>query len=98
MTLRHIVLMRFPDGPDAAFIAAMHQGVEAMLAIPEVEAGSGGSDVSGKDENYHYAIVLDFADRDAYERYRVHPVHQAFIADFMRGRTIDKVRLQYDLV
>lgn len=97
MTLRHIVLMKFPGGAEPDYLRAMEKGVEEMQQIPEVLESSGGHDVSGKDENYDYAIVLDFADRDAYERYRVHPIHQDFIARFMKGRTIDKVRMQLSL-
>jgi hypothetical protein len=98
MTLRHIVLMHFPDGPDPDYLAAMDAGVREMIAdIPDVAAGSGGADTTGNCDNHHYAIVLDFPDRAAYERYRVHPVHQRFIADFMKGRAITKARLQYEI-
>lgn len=76
----------------------MHQAVLAMAAaIPDVLGHSSGTDVSGKDENCDYALVFDFADRAAYERYRGHALHQAFIADYMRGRRIDKVRIQLSL-
>lgn len=98
MTLRHTVLMKFPDGADAAFIAAMHAAVvDLAAAVPEVLASTSGPDASGKAENCDYALVFDFADAAAYERYRVHPAHQAFIAQFMRGRTIDKARIQLQL-
>ena len=98
MTLRHIVLMRFPDGPDKEFIARMHTALDAMAkAIPEVLSSHHGTDVSTNPENWHYAIIHDFADHAAYERYRVHPAHKQFIVDFMRGRTIDKTRVQLDI-
>ncbi len=97
MTLRHIVLMKFPGGAEPQYLEALGKGVAEMLDIPEVLASSGGEDVSGKDENYDYAIILDFADRAAYERYRVHPIHQDFIARFMKGRAIEKVRMQLSL-
>jgi hypothetical protein len=97
VTLRHIVLMSFPDGRDEDFITRMTEGVAAMArAIPDIQAATCGPDVSGQDENYDYALVLDFTDRAAYGRYRVHAAHQAFIAAFMRGRTIEKVRVQYE--
>lgn len=95
MALRHIVLMRFAGGIEPEELARMDQAVIAMAtAIPEVLASSGGADMSGKDESYDYAIIFDFDDAAAYERYRVHPAHKAFIADFMKGRAIDKARIQ----
>ena len=98
MTLRHIVLMSFPDGCDDGFIAQMSDGVADLArAVPDIRSASWGRDVTGKGDNYHYALVLDFADRAAYERYRVHPAHQRFIELFMRGRRIEKVRVQYEL-
>jgi len=96
--LRHIVLMKFPGGVESGWLDEMHAAVEEMAErIPEVLASSGGLDVSGKDENFDYAIILDFADREAYERYRVHQMHQDFIARFIKGRTIEKVRIQLSL-
>lgn len=98
MTLRHIVLMRFPDDLDKEWVARMHRAVDEMAkAIPEVLASTGGHDVSTNPENWHYAIIYDFADAAAYERYRVHPAHKQFIVDYMRGPKIDKVRIQLTL-
>jgi hypothetical protein len=98
MTLRHIVLMRFPDGIDEDFLKRMDRAIVDMAkAIPEVKASTGGRDVSTNPENWHYAIIYDFADVPAYERYRVHPAHKQFIADYMRGPKIDKTRIQLTL-
>jgi hypothetical protein len=98
MTLRHIVLMRFPDGIDEDFVSRMDRAATEMAkAIPEVQASSHGRDVSGNAENWHYAITYDFADKAAYERYRVHPAHKQFIVDYMRGPKIDKVRIQLNI-
>lgn len=98
MVLRHVVLMKIGGDPDAEFVARMDRAVADMAAsIPEVLASSGGSDVSGKSENFDYAIVFDFADAAAYERYRVHPVHTAFIEAFMRSKPMEKVRIQLSI-
>lgn len=98
MTLRHIVLMRFPEDIDKAWLARMHAAVDGMArAIPEVEASTGGYDVGANPDNWHYAIIFDFVDTAAYERYRVHPAHKKFIADYMRGPKIDKARIQLTL-
>jgi hypothetical protein len=97
MTLRHIVLMSFPLGRDAEFIARMQAGIAEMVAaIPDIAAASFGEDLTGSKENFDYALVLDFADRAAYQRYRSHPAHQHFITAFMRERPMVKARVQYE--
>jgi hypothetical protein len=93
--LRHIVLMKLAETEAPEFLQEMHAAVvELAKAVPEVLATSGGTDASGRDDTYDYALIFDFADAAAYERYRIHPAHQAFIARYMRGHEIDKVRIQ----
>lgn len=90
--------MRFTAAVEETFVERMHAAVADMAAsIPEVLASSSGRDVSGKPENYDYAIILDFADHAAYERYRVHTAHKALIDAFMKSRAIDKVRIQLEI-
>jgi|SRR5512134_2486032 hypothetical protein len=96
MTVRHVVLMAFPQGRDAEFIARMSTGLAEMTAaIPDILTASWGSDEAAGADSWDYALVLDFADEAAYQRYRVHPVHQQFIAHFMRDRPIRKARVRY---
>jgi len=98
MVLRHVVLMKIKGDPDAEFVARMDKAVADMAAaIPEVLASSGGTDVSGRPESFDFAIVFDFVDAGAYERYRVHPAHKAFIEAFMRAKSIEKVRIQLSI-
>jgi hypothetical protein len=96
MTVRHIVLMSFPDGRDPDFIDRMASGLREMRAsVPDILDASWGEDRSGGQEAWEYALVLDFADEDAYQRYRSHPAHQRFIGLFMRERAIEKARVRY---
>jgi hypothetical protein len=96
MTVRHIVLMSFPDGRDPDFITRMSAGLAEMTAaIPEILDASWGEDGAGGPDSWEYALVLDFADEQAYQRYRAHPAHQRFIALFMRERSINKARVRY---
>jgi Stress responsive A/B Barrel Domain len=96
MTVRHIVLMSFPEGIDEDFIARMSTGLSDMAAaIPEVLSASWGRDDSSGADSWDYALVLDFADEEAYRRYRVHPAHERFIALFMRDCPIRKARVRY---
>lgn len=96
--LRHVVLMRYPAGTDPAVIDAMDIAARRLAdAIPDISHLSAGADTSGQPEAFDYALILDFQDRHAYERYRAHPAHRAFIAEHMKGHAIEKARVQYNL-
>ena len=96
MTLRHIVLFSFPEGRDADYLARLSAGLEQLAAaVPDIAEATWGADISAAADNFDYALVLDFADIDAYQRYRVHPAHQQFIRDYMRQVPMEKVRVQY---
>ena len=98
MTIRHVVLFSFPDGPDADYLARMEKGLEWMKAeIVEIASASWGPDLTDEESHFDYALILDFADRIAYETYRHHPAHRQFIADYMREVPMKKVRLQYEV-
>jgi hypothetical protein len=97
MTIRHIVLFSFPDGRDEGFLTRVSAGLKRMAAeIPDIASATWGSDITEGRDNYDYALVLDFSDRDAYQRYRDHPAHKQFIQDFMRAVPMKKVRVQYE--
>jgi hypothetical protein len=98
MTIRHVVLIAFPEGVSDEFLAALDAGTAALAgAVPEIIGAAWGRDVTGRHENYGYAMSFDFVDRAAYERYRVHPDHQQYIRDYMRTVTMNKVRVQFAL-
>jgi hypothetical protein len=98
MTIRHVVLIAFPDGVTDEFLAALDAGTAALAAaVPEIIGAAWGRDVTGRSDNYGYAMSFDFADREAYERYRVHPAHQEYIRDYMRTVPMSKVRVQFAL-
>jgi hypothetical protein len=98
MTIRYIVLISFPEGANAEFLAGLDAGTaELAEAVPEIVAAAWGRDVTGSDEAFDYALSFDFADRAAYECYRVHPAHRRYIQDYMRSVPMVKVRVQFEL-
>jgi hypothetical protein len=98
MTVRHIVLFSFVEGRDNAYLARLSAGLaDLTAAVPDIQSASWGEDITGRDDNYDFALVTDFADRDAYQRYRVHPAHQKFIEDYMRHPPMRKVRVQFEV-
>ena len=90
--------LRFSGRPQTRFLARLSAALaELVAAVPDIERASWGEDVSGNAENHDFALVLDFADREAYARYRSHPAHLRFIETQMREVPMRKVRVQYEL-
>ena len=96
MTLRHVVLISFPDGPDEAFLRSLDAGMAQLAAdVPEILSACWGTDETGTAEHADYVMMFDFTDRAAYQAYRVHPAHQAFIRDYMGAVPMTKTRIQF---
>ena len=97
MTIRHIVCWKLnaltprKKAEDAAGIVA---GLEALVGVvPEIRGLTVGPDVAGN-ENWDVALIADFDDLEALDRYQRHPEHKkvgAFI------RTVVADRLAVDL-
>jgi hypothetical protein len=102
MTIRQIVLFRFPQGRDPTYLAALDAGLAALVAdIPDIAGASWGADIGveigGNAGNHDFALVMDFADAAALARYKKHPAHLRFIEDYMRSVPMEKARIQYAL-
>jgi heme-degrading monooxygenase HmoA len=93
--IRHSVVFtpRHEDGsPELeAFLAALAglagiDGVEELEVVREVSPKNG----------YRLGVVMEFADRAAYEAYNAHPDHVAFVRDRWETEVVDF--LEIDLV
>ena len=84
--IRHTVVftLAHPEGSpeEADFLATGAQ----LAAIPGVEAFEILRETSPKND-YRFGILMEFADRAAYEAYNGHPDHVAFV----QGRWIPEV-------
>lgn len=79
--IRHIVFFKFKaDASDHAIadLEASLNGLPALIA--EIRAFSCGRDVLRSARSYDFALVADFDDLAALDRYQVHPDHQAVVA------------------
>jgi hypothetical protein len=78
--LRHVVLVGFKPETTPDQRAAVHQAIEAMPAgEPEIKALTWGENVGSGPNHFDLAVVMDFADIDAFRRYVGGAVHQSFV-------------------
>lgn len=98
MSIRHIVLWKLAaDDADtralhAEQIAARLQGLVGVVA--EIEHLEVGRNVAFPQSNWDVALVSEFADVEALERYQVHPAHQE-VAAFVRSVVAERSSVDY---
>lgn len=95
---RHVVVFRWRDD----VTAEQRKTVEDRLGelpglIPELRAYAMGRDAGVNPGNFDFAVVADFADRDAYLVYRDHPTHRAIIDECITPITAERHAVQYVL-
>lgn len=95
--IRHVVMFKFRDDADEAQRQAVHDAIATMPEATGVtEAYAIGPDLGLAEGNFDFAVVGDFADRDAYLTYRDHPEHQRIISDVIRPAITDRAAIQFE--
>lgn len=98
MSIRHIVLWKL--AADDADTRALHaeQIAERLLAlkgvVTEIDHIEVGRNVANPQSNWDVALVSEFADVEALERYQVHPAHQE-AAGFIRSVVAERSSVDY---
>lgn len=98
MSIRHIVLWKL--SADDVDTRALHaeQIAERLLAlapvIDEIQHIEVGRNIVNPQSNWDVALVSEFADVDALERYQVHPAHQE-VAGFIRSVVSERSCVDY---
>lgn len=70
------------------------KAAERLAATPGVEAFELLAEVSPKND-YRFGISMEFADRDAYERYNEHPDHVRFVQERWLPEVTDFLEIDY---
>jgi hypothetical protein len=100
VSIRHIVLWKLAaeDADTRALHAEqMSERLTALpAAIPEILAMQVGPNVAYPQTNWDIALVADFDDVEALERYQVHPAHQEVVA-FVRSVVSDRAAVDFPL-
>jgi len=93
--VRHGVVftLKHPEGSpeEADFLKANSE----LASIPGVEAFEIMREVSPKND-YRFALVMEFADRAAYDAYNEHPDHVAFVQERWLAEVTDFQEIDYE--
>lgn len=92
--IRHTVAftLTHPAGSEAE--SDFLQAAERLAATPGVEAFELLAEVSPKND-YRFGISMEFANRDAYERYNEHPDHVRFVQERWLPEVKDFLEIDY---
>ncbi|TFV57138.1 Dabb family protein [Geodermatophilus sp. DF01-2] len=96
--LRHVVLFTWSDDADEECRAA---ALAALRRLPDEVGGmtsfAVGPDAGLREGNAHTALVADFPDVAAWQRYADDPVHLQVIAEHVRPILAARSAVQYEL-
>lgn len=98
MTLQHIVLFSFPSDLSADDEREMRDQVASWATeIATMGRLRFGRDLTAaRTRGYQYLLFTEFADTDALQAYRDHPVHQRFLA-WVTERSCTPLAFDYHL-
>jgi hypothetical protein len=90
-------MFKWAEDVDDAHVEAVAAGLDALPEkIPGIQRYVHGADAGVNDGNFDYVVVGEFASADDYVTYRDHPAHQAFIAQLIAGRVVDRSAVQFE--
>ncbi len=93
--LTHVVLFTIkPDAEPEAGERLVRDAQERLTRIPGVRNLSAGRVVQAE-SGFHVALAMQFEDEAALDTYRVHPIHQEYVAYLT---TVTSDRQAYDFV
>ena len=95
---RHVVLFQWREDATAEQKKTLEDRLNELPGvIPELRAYQIGGDAGVNDGNFDFAVVADFADRDAYLVYRDHPAHRKIIDECVTPIVAERRAVQYTL-
>ena len=94
--LRHVVMFRLLEEVPRGTLQSLREGLSLLAkSIPEIINYSFGEDLGLASGNFDFAIVAEFKDPDAFQRYLDHPDHLAFVADRLKPVLAERAATQF---
>jgi quinol monooxygenase YgiN len=78
--LKHVVLLKFKPEISESDIENIEKGLESLPSrIPEIKRYEFGRDILHTERSYDFALISEFEDQEAMQRYQTHPYHFAVL-------------------
>jgi len=82
--IRHVVLLKWNEGVDAAHVAATKAALDQLPGlISQIVAYHNGPDLRAVPTNWDHAVSADFVSIEDFVTYRDHPAHQAVVKAYL---------------
>ncbi len=95
--IRHVVLLKWNEGVDAAHIAATKAALDRLPGlIAQIVSYQNGADLRAAPTNYDYAVTAEFASSEDFILYRDHPAHQEVVQTYLAGFS-QRLAVQFSL-
>ena len=95
--IRHMVLLKWNEGVDAAHIAATKAALDQLPGIiSQIVAYHNGADLRAVPTNWDHAVSADFASLADFVAYRDHPAHQKVVTEHLTGFS-QRLAVQFSL-
>jgi hypothetical protein len=92
----HIVIFCWKPGVTQDQVEAFGQAMSRMAAeLVDLVVMRHGQDLAFREGNGDYALVGTFRDKEAWFTYQAHPVHKAFIRDFVTPILASRTSIQF---
>ena len=96
MTIRHVVCFTWAADATPEAIAATERSLRELPdLIPGIRAFSVGPDLGLVPGTADLALVADFDDAEAWQRYQDHPEHQRVVVDHVRPILATRAAVQF---
>ena len=92
----HIVIFTWIAGTTTETVAEFGNALDLLASeLADLTTIRHGPDLHFRDGNGHYALVATFEDRAAWDAYQAHPMHKAFVQDFVTPIQASRLAIQF---
>jgi Stress responsive A/B Barrel Domain len=92
----HIVIFSWVAGVTSEQVERFRQALDHIASeLREIAVIRHGPDLHFRDGNGDYALVATFSNRESWDAYQSHPVHKAFVRDFVTPLQASRLAIQF---